>query len=106
MIINSFPLYCYFSSYGIPDDIETLMPYLLTTDQCSSLISDKFIDLEGFRFRVENTERFTIKHFLKGKRLTSFKCFVIIKCSGNRSDDGTCERGPAFEYRGRVRNFF
>ena len=72
-------------AYGVPTDLKTLKPYLLSPRECQNLIEENSIVYDGKFFEVES-----ISHF-------SFDKMV----SGTRTVDGDCEYGEPFTHRGK-----
>ena len=55
-------------SYGIVKEIETQAPVYMSVDECKKLVNSKEIVFHGVTYKIATTTRFSIEHFLQGKK--------------------------------------
>ena len=73
-------------SYGLPEDIKTLSPFLISANECRNLVEERRVSYRDTVFTVDSTAHFSFDKMVTGRRWP----------------DGSCERGPEFFHRGKT----
>ena len=71
-------------SYGIPEDLKTMSPLLISPRECRNLVEDHKVSYHDTVFHVQG-KTFGFDYML----------------TGTRDTDGSCTRGPDFTHRGK-----